>query len=89
MNTKDLCHYLNRLLLIDREAISRLFDNRVFCDSDLSKECVLYSADKCHQIGILGLLNGFFVPDTLKGRIAANYYEGTTDIQCFSIIDHD
>ena len=54
---------LNRSLKADPEAIRKLFDTRISCNDELSKDPEIQVAifkDGVQTISFLGLLNGFF-----------------------------
>jgi len=73
--------YLNRLLMLDREAIRALIETRVVCNESLADHPsvqVMLAEDGGYLVGLLGILNGLFgtFPDGW-GSIVAIFDDNT------------
>ena len=57
--------FLNKLLEIDRKALSNIITNRVECNDDLvnHKTVQVAKLDNVYKVGMLGILNGLFGTD--------------------------
>lgn len=74
----DVVHFLNELLLADREAVHELIHTRIPVNSDFAKHpsvMVLRIGDQ-EKVGILGILNGLFGNINGWGPIMAFQQEG-------------
>lgn len=57
-----LAWFLNEILKADKEAVDRIFDTRVPCNSELAEHPTVQvgiGGDGNAEVGILGILNGF------------------------------
>jgi len=62
---------LNEMLAIDPEAVQNLVNSRVKCNEALSNHPTIqvrqYEDDEYPQVGIIGVVNGFFGIDDVSG----------------------
>ncbi len=82
INKNDMVKKLNELLEIDRESISKLFNNHVECNDELSDtdniqvKCygINYEQTNKCSVGLLGILN-YLIDNTNKGKIFVSLRE--------------
>jgi hypothetical protein len=63
----DIINLLNQMLVIDRQAITELVNNRVVCNEVLADHptIVVGERDGVCKVGLLGVLNGLFNKERL------------------------
>lgn len=86
IDIKEIVAYLNLILEIDREAVSKVFlEGRTKCNEDLANHPTVAVGiiDGDYHVGALGLLNGFF---TDEDTIGMDYYVDTRLIQSFNVV---
>lgn len=76
---------LNRLLFVDRQAISRLFHSAVPCNDslELDSRCVVGGPADMPELRCLGVLNSIMVACCANGKIAMEVQEQTRTIVRF------
>jgi hypothetical protein len=76
--------FLNSLLTVDSEAVSKIFLNRVECNKHLLNHPTVQVGlvDGSYKVGALGLLNGLCFD---KEVIALEYFEGSQEIVRFVV----
>jgi hypothetical protein len=91
ITAEDVVKSLNRMLDADPKAISDIFLHRVACNENLANDpaCVVQDhPDGYCQVGVLGIINGFFGFNEIGiGQIAMAVRDDGSFVEYFELSD--